>query len=399
MTHHTELYDVIVLGAGPAGAMAAARLAKTGLDALVLDRARFPRDKPCGGGLTPKAFRQLDFDIGGLVVHRANRLYLKGPHLAPSLIETPNGEAIWMVQRRAFDARLVQLARERGAAIQEGEAVTRVQAGGLARVETNRGIYRARVVIGADGAESIVAKQVGLRAERNRGVCAFAVEAEVPVARDVLDGAAWVDYRLSRGYGWIFPKGRLYNIGVGSGDLCVIRDLRAHLSRFIADRNLPISGPVRMVGHRIPVWNHTEPLHRDNVILVGDAASLTDALWGEGISYALMSGQIAALTTADYLAQRVADLSVYTARIQHTIVKDLRSLYRVAQLINGLPGVMFPLFAHRPWLQSLAADIVSGDRSLAGVWRCGCALEFEKATNGGRCRAVLSSLVLGCCSV
>ena len=79
-------WDVIVAGAGPAGAMAAMRLAAAGVDVLVLDRARFPRDKPCGGGLTPKAFRQLDFEIGDLVRQRSNRVYLKGPHLAPTAI-------------------------------------------------------------------------------------------------------------------------------------------------------------------------------------------------------------------------------------------------------------------------------------------------------------------------
>ena len=208
-------WDVIVAGAGPAGAMAAMRLAAAGVDVLVLDKARFPRDKPCGGGLTPKAFRQLDFDIGDLVLHRANQLYLKGPHLAPTAIETPS-EAVWMVNRREFDARLGQVARERGATVREGEGVIKIETGdpsaryasgqALARVETDRGAYRARVVVGADGAESIVARQVGLRADRNRRYTAFALEAETRVARDVLDGAL-VDYRMPLGYGWIFPKG------------------------------------------------------------------------------------------------------------------------------------------------------------------------------------------------
>ncbi len=400
-------WDVIVAGAGPAGAMAAMRLAAAGVDVLVLDKARFPRDKPCGGGLTPKAFRQLDFDIGDLVLHRARQMYLKGPHLAPTKISVLNSMEIQMVRRRDFDNRLVEVARDRGATIQEGEGVTRIETGDpsarfasgqvLARVETNRGTYRAQVVVGADGAESIVARQVGLRDDRNRRYTAFALEAEARVARDVLDGAALVDYRMPRGYGWIFPKGEVYNIGVGSGDPRVYRDLRTRLAQFIAERNLPIVGPVRVMGHRIPVWSHSEPLHRANVILAGDAAGLADALWGEGISYALMSGQIAALTIAEYLEGRSEDLSAYTARIQSTLAHDLRRLYQVAHVVYGLPGLAFPLFAHWRWAQQVAAEIISGDRTFARVWRCACALDRSgKVQRGGRCDAVLATLAPSC---
>ena len=399
-------WDVIVAGAGPAGAMAAMRLAAAGVDVLLLDKARFPRDKPCGGGLTPKAFRQLDFDIGDLVRQRSHRLYLKGPHLAPIPITVPNDAAVWMVNRQEFDARLVQVARERGAIIRDGEGVTKIEPGdpsvpfasgqALARVETDRGAYRARVVIGADGAESIVARQVGLRADRHRRYTAFALEAEARVARDVLGGAALVDYRMPRGYGWIFPKGEVYNIGVGSGDPRAIRALRAHLDKFIAERNLPIVGPVRVMGHRIPVWSHDEPLHRANVLLAGDAAGLTDALWGEGISYAMMSGQIAALSAWDYLAHSIENLDAYTARVHNLLTRDLRRLYRLAYLVYGLPGLAFPLFAHSPWMQKMAAEIVSGDRSPSSIWRCTCALKLGGMKHGSRCDAVLANLAPGC---
>lgn len=389
-------WDAIIVGAGPAGAMAAMRLASAGIETLLLDKARFPRDKVCGGGLTPKAFRQLDFDIGDLVLHISNRLYLKGPHLAPTPIETSNREEVWMVRRRDFDARLAQVARERGAAFRDGEGVTRIEPGALTRVETNHGAYRAQVVIGADGAESIVAKQVGLRAERNRRFAAFALEAEVRMARDVLDGAALVDYRFSRGYGWIFPKGETYNIGVGSGDPREFKHLRVHLDRFITENHLPIVGPVRAVGHRIPVWTHAESLHRGNVILAGDAAGLADALWGEGISYALMSGQIAALSVWDYLTRSIENFDAYTARIHNQLTSDLRRMYHLAYLVYGLPSVAFPLFARSPWMQKMAAGIVSGDSSASRIWRCACALKLGEMKHGGRCDAILSTLAPDC---
>lgn len=355
------LWDVIVVGAGPAGAMTAMRLAAKGVDVLLLDKARFPRDKPCGGGLTPKAFRQLDFDISPLVLHRADSLYLKGPGIPPTFFRSRNGASIWMVRRRDFDACLVQVAQERGATFRDGEALLRLQTGPLAKVQTSRGEYEARVVVGADGAESIVAQQVGLRVQRNRCYRAFALEVEMAVKEDILKGIAFVDYRLPLGYAWVFPKGDLYNIGVGSGDPATFRHLRAHLMRFMADMGLSPEDGSHPRGHRIPVWSQAEPLHRDNVILVGDAAGLADAIWGEGIAYALASGQMAAQAIIPYLQGQATDLSAYTAQVARTLFRHLRWLYRIAHLVYGLPGLIFPLLAHSPRLQWLVARIISGD--------------------------------------
>lgn len=95
-------------------------------------------------------------------------MYLQGPHLVPTELGVSNHSDVRMVRRGDFDARLAQIARERGATVREGEAVMCIETGALAPVETNRGDDRAPVVIGADGAESIVAKQVGWRTDRHR---------------------------------------------------------------------------------------------------------------------------------------------------------------------------------------------------------------------------------------
>ena len=159
------------------------------------------------------------------------------------------------------------------------------------------------------------------------------------------------------------------------------------------------------MGHRIPVWSHDEPLHRANVLLAGDAAGLTDALWGEGIAYALtlaphasagVSGQIAALSAWDYLARSIENLDAYTTRVHNLLTRDLRRLYRLAHLVYGLPGLAFPLFARTPWMLKIAAEIVSGDRSAARVWRCACALKLGEMKHGSRCDAVLSNLAPDC---
>jgi hypothetical protein len=131
-------------------------------------------------------------------------------------------------------------------------------------------------------------------------------------------------------------------------------------------------------------------------MLVGDAAGLADALWGEGISYALMSGQIAALTIEDFFAGLVPSLDAYTLRIQNTLARDLRVLFGIAHLVYGVPALTFPLFARSPYLQRIAAGIVSGNRAFNRVWRCPCAIESRGAAGMGRCDPVVRTLGGNC---
>ncbi len=104
-----------------------------------------------------------------------------------------------------------------------------------------------------------------------------------------------------------------------------------------------------------------------------------------------MSGQIAAVTIADYFAGRIADLSTYSTRIQGTLAHDLRRLYQVAHVVYGLPGLAFPVSARWHWAQQVAAEIISGDRTFARVWRCACAADATVASMGN-CSPVLRAI-------
>ncbi len=363
-------FDAIVVGAGPAGAMTAARLAERGLSVRLLERAQLPRDKPCGGGLSPKAHRGLEVDVADLVLARPNRVLLRAPRAGPSIVEA-RSSAIWMIQRPAFDLRLVEHARERGATVSTGAIVRAVQPGGrsdLATVETDRGVERARVVVGADGADSVVARSVGLRPARDRRYF-LALEAEGWAPRNSPEKEAIVDFCLPRGYAWLFPKGRLANVGVGSSDRRQFRLLRQRLAEFVKRHGLEYEQLPRIVGHKIPIWTGPEPLVAGNVLLVGDAAGVVEPFFGEGIAFALQSGRFAARSIISHLAGQSPDLNDYTSAIQGVLARDLRFLAVVAAITYRVPSLCVRALAASKFCQHLADVAISGEKSFSGAWR------------------------------
>ncbi len=366
----TASVDAIVVGAGPAGATTAAKLAEDGLDVLLLEKGAIPRDKPCGGGLSPKAYRLLDVDISDLVLARPNRVVLTAPGVSPVPLEARSG-SIWMVQRAAFDQRLVEHAVGRGARVATNTIVRSVTPGSadrMATVETDNGTLRARVVVGADGADSVVARTAGLRLHRDHHfTLALEIEAKRPTGVSETD--ALIDFALPRGYAWVFPKGDICNVGVGTDDRRHFRQLRKHLADFRKRHSLHFEGEPKIIGHKIPVWTGSEPLHRSNVLLVGDAAGVADPFFGEGIAYGIQTGRFAASAVARYCSGDWADLAGYSTAVQKVLGRDLRFWSILGQIVYRAPGLAIRLLAANRRFQSLADSAISGDKSFSHTWR------------------------------
>lgn len=357
-------YDVIVAGAGPGGATAAELLARQGMRVLLLERARMPRPKPCGGGLSPKAQALLDFPLGDLVLERATRVRLS-ERAGPGTYLDAGGYTIWMVRRPPFDRLLAERARAAGAVLREGEGLqTLALAGEGVEVETTRGRYRARYLVGADGAESRVARALGLRQRRRDAV---AIEGEVPT-RALTGDAAWIDFSVPLGYAWAFPKGDHWNVGVATADAAAARNLRDHLAAFL--RYAGVREPAaHLQGHRIPIWAGAQPLHRGPALLVGDAAGLADPLFGEGIAFALASGRLAAETIAAALAGGTPDLASYSLAVQRTLGRDHRRLGRIARIVYAQVGASIWVLRHSRLARRLAAEVIAGQALPSGLWR------------------------------
>lgn len=347
------MYDVIVVGMGPAGAVAASALSRGGLAVLGFDKDVHPRYKVCGGGLSARINLLLDPGFRSVVEQTVNGVQFVYRGQDPLLIESSRPIA-YMVMRDRFDHYLAQQAVDAGTEVRSGEGVLEVtQDSQSIEVVTQRGRYRARFVIGADGANSVVARQLFPNRSQYR---APALESEVllganghyPSASTIL-----VDVGAARqGYGWIFPKGN--GLSVGVGEFCrKATSLRTTFDRFVREeRGLSGRTVPRPLGHPIPAYTDVEGgagsgsgprFVNGRAALVGDAGHLVDPLFGEGIYYAVRSGQLVAQAILGNLDDHRESLAAYAAALERDILPDFRITARIARVIYAFPRLGFRL--------------------------------------------------------
>ena len=288
-----ERYDVLVVGAGPAGSATAIHLARAGARVLLADKARFPRDKPCGGGLTGRALRHAPCDVEPVVEHVVDRMVVRVRYRAKTG-RTSAAPLIRMTQRRRLDLHLAEQAALAGADFRDGVAVAELEFGDeCVRARVGRDVVRATHVIGADGANGAVARASGIEDGIVRGI---ALEGNVPwgtLERSPYDATAWVELGVvPGGYGWVFPKGDHANLGVG-GWLEEGPRLRKHLDRLARAHGVEPSALESVRGHRLPMRVLGTAAASGRILLVGDAAGLVDPLSGDGIYEAFVSAQLA----------------------------------------------------------------------------------------------------------
>jgi geranylgeranyl reductase family protein len=285
---------VLVVGAGPAGSAAAMHLARGGARVLLADKARFPRDKPCGGGLTGRALRYSPCDVSEVVEHVVDRFVVRvgyrrrfARRSAPPLIR--------MTQRRRLDAYLAEQAAKAGAVFRDAAPVADLaldEDGVSARVAGSS--VRASFVVGADGANGSVARAAGLGEGIHCGVALEGNAAWSDLDDDPYRETAWVELGVvAGGYGWVFPKGEHANLGVG-GWLEEGPRLRGHLARLAREHGLDPLALRDVRGHRLPMRRPGTSAARGRALLVGDAAGLVDPLSGDGIYEAFVSARLAA---------------------------------------------------------------------------------------------------------
>jgi geranylgeranyl reductase family protein len=306
-----EQFEAIVVGAGPAGSTAAFRLAREGTRVLLLDKARFPREKPCGGAISTRAARELPFDPQPVVEHvvdrmelsyRGGRRYVRGRH----------SRLAYMTQRRRLDHFLIERATDAGTDFRDGVAVTEISERG-ARVDGQW--IDSQLLIGADGANGPTARSLGLADERIYGVAL-----EGNLAHSLTNPERWQSTAVIElgtipgGYCWIFPKGDHINVGVG-GWQDTGPTLRKHLKEFCKRRGFNHSRLQNLRGYRLPARRPNAALVRDRALLIGDAAGLVDPLWGDGIYTAFVSSKLASTAALDLLAGRTTDLKPYARSI------------------------------------------------------------------------------------
>lgn len=285
-------FDAVVVGGGPAGATAATDLARRGYSVLLLDRAG--RIKPCGGAIPPKLVEEFDIPAS-LLVARVTGARMVSPR--SQRVDMPiDGGYVGMVDRDVFDEWLRERARLAGCERRAGafESLSYGPDGTvIVRVKNDPAPLRARVVIGADGAQSAVARQCMPSIKRPAYVAAYHEIVRRPADYDGSRCDVFYQGELSPDfYAWIFPHGETLSIGVGSAHRRF--SLRRAVDVLRQRTGLDLGVTVRCEGAPIPL----RPLRRwddgRGVVLAGDAAGVVAPASGEGIYYAMAGGRYAA---------------------------------------------------------------------------------------------------------
>jgi geranylgeranyl reductase family protein len=363
------LYDVIVVGAGPAGSTAAREVAAAGARVLVLDRAVFPRDKPCGGGVNLRAAKLLPFSVEPVTERTITGINVS-LNLKAGFERRASQPLCYMTQRARLDAYLLEQATACGALLRDGDGARAVEVdAGLPIVRTRDSSFQGRVIIGADGANGIVARSTGLSGGRRLAV---ALEANYP--SDERSSQRWRDTLgmdlgvIPGGYGWLFPKEGHFNIGVGGWQHHGPK-LRSMLDRMAAFYGRPIGDATNLRGHHLPVRTQDAPLVGGPVMLTGDAAGLVDPLSGEGIYAAIYSGVLAAKHALRRLSGEAADLSGYGVEINSFLAPDLLASQRFQDVFSLIPGVYARLMQRSDRLWEALCRLVRGEMSYLDLRR------------------------------
>ena len=364
-----HLVDVAIVGAGPAGSVCAYRLAEAGASVLMLDRARFPRDKPCGGGLTGRALRELPINVDAVVEARVDEFEFR-LNYGPTYRRTSREPLVAMTQRSLLDAHLVEAAVEAGAEFRDGikvEAIEQKPDGSFVLDASDERI-RARVVIGADGANGKSPEQLGLAGERTLGV---ALEGNVGFAsvdetryrdRAVLELAT-----LPGGYGWVFPKSDHVNLGVG-GWASTGPHLRTHLERLCHEHGTTLDALESVRGHRLPLRRKGAPLARGHAALVGDAAGLVDPVSGDGMFECFVSARMCCAAVLDLLAGKAHSLVPYADALEARLGRLSAASWAAKHAFDRFPRTAFMLTRPR-FVWPIVEQLIHGEIEHPGASR------------------------------
>lgn len=338
-TARHDIWDVVVVGAGPAGCAAAAAVLAELPDArlLVLDRAVFPRDKVCGDGIAAEvedALAGLGFDV--------DAVFADAPAITELTLTSPGGTSasramhrpVHVIPRAVFDARLVADLRRRDVQVRQHRVRTVDLAADMVVLD---GALRARVVIGADGAASVVRRALHPRPQP-AGTVAIAM-------RGYAGEPGWqhgeqvisMTKKHWPAYAWSFPIGD-GRANVGYGQLVSENLTRAHLLARMADLLPGLGSPTELRAHMLPMSSGRPPITDGRVLLAGDAQSLINPLTGEGIFYAVTSGDLAGRSAAA-CARRGDPGATYRHLMRRSLGRHLRHTDVMARL-GGRPGLI-----------------------------------------------------------
>lgn len=350
------MLDCIIVGAGPAGSSAAYHLAKQGRSVLVLEKAAVPRYKPCAGGVSPAIAKWFDFDFSPVISLSVTRLRYTWQLKDPVEAQLKDSQPMWVVQRDVFDRYLLQQAQQQGAQVQAETTVTGIQfQGDHWQVSANGETLTARYLIAADGANGTLSQKLGFKPVEARPAGLLAVKttvSEPPVMH--------FDFgNIKNGFIWNFPNAEGYSISAASFRGKAPKDLKAALLDYAKGAGIDTSNS-QYYEFPIAVWESDRPLHAQNALLAGEAASLVDPLSGEGIRPSILSGVKAAEAINGALNGEANALENYSKAIAEEWGADMAWAQKLAGAFYQFPGIGYKAAVKRPSATELMSQILCG---------------------------------------
>lgn len=363
-----KIYDVAIIGAGPAGSSLGYRLSQNGYQGIILEKEVFPRKKLCAGGLPAKVLEVIPFDIHPVVENEVIKVTLSYK-LQNDFKKSYNKVLIYTVDRQNFDDFFVKQAIKAGIDFLEGEKVERITlSNNIFYIGTTNKQIKSKILVGADGARSFVAQafdfkpidiyHLGLQAEFSKKyIKGFLGDWNKTIYLD------WGS--IKNGYAWIFPKKKSISVGV-QGPASSGKFLRDYFTRNI--HRLGISNSeVELKAHLIPHRLSKRNIFKNNVYLIGDAAGLTDYLTGEGIYYALKSAEFAATQINNHFKGKINSNVSYENLVNKYILPELITSYNFSRIFNYIAPMAFSILRDYPYPWDTFCRIMRGDRKLLDI--------------------------------
>ena len=329
-------YDVIVVGGGPAGSSAAFLLSKAGFEVLLVDKAKFPRKKLCGGLITEKTLNLIqdifDCSLDELkndnvidYVSDSYQIYFENKQITKNHLEGK----FHLIKRDVYDNYLLQFVKQKGVKVLENTKVTDVDfKNNIIKTEKDKE-FRSDYIIAADGVNSVIKNKILM--ERNLKNNSYivnnkAMTIETEVSKEKLpfdlDGPILYFGVINWGYGWVFPKRDTAVIGLG-GLVNQNKDLKEIFKEYLKLLKLD-KYPLKVKGWPLPFGNYLDRPSYKNTFLIGDAANLVDPLTGEGLCYAHKSAQIVSQVIIENQKDTQMIPSLYNERVNEEIIKKLK---------------------------------------------------------------------------